>query len=485
MLVQNTQIIVFLVITAAIAFATYLKCRGKRSDDDSNQEYFLAGKTLSWVFIAGSITLTDIGAGNLVGFNGNQMLLMAWWDIAGMVGLLILAFGFLPVYYKYNCTTTTELLEKRYGAQNIRTVISSVFLIGNIFLNLPITIYGGSLFMQSLFPFDISILEYAIMFALVGAAYSIFGGLRAVAVSDTYSGVLVITIALAITFFALNAIDFDFSGIPADRLTLIGDSDSKLPWPTLLTGMVFIQMYYWSTNQVQTQRAMAAANIKEAQKGVLAAVGLRAIIIPAMVIPGIVAFKLYGDIGDLAYGRVAGDVLPTWLSGAFAAAIAAAVLTNFNSALNSAAALYVCDIHEKFIKPNVKVSRLSAIVSIIFVAIAILMVPLFNNPDKSLVDTIQSLFGLMSMPVLSTFIVGLLFRNVEAKAMISAMFFGIGLYAFFTFVQAPFELHYIHLMFITLISSIVVALGINRIVFGKKAIWDAHTVFGKAPLEEI
>lgn len=479
--IQNTQIIVFFLITAAIGLATYLQCRGKRSNEDSSKEYFLAGGGLSWVFIAGSITLTDIGAGNLVGNNGAQMLLVAWWELAAIVGLFILAFGFLPIYYKYNCTTTTELLEKRYGERSIRTVISSIFIFGGIFLNLPITLYGGALFLQSLFGADISVLSYAIMLAIVGAAYSIFGGLRAVAVSDTYSGVLLFAMAITVTYFSLNAVNFDFSGIPAERLTLVGANDSPIPWSTLLTGMIFIQMYYWSTNQVQTQRAMAAPNIKEAQKGVLAAGLIRfLIVVPIVVIPGIVAFKLYGDIGDRTYGRIVAELLPTWLSGAFAAAMTAAVLTSFNSVLNSTAALYVVDIHESYINKEVKIARLATIMSIVFVIIAIAMVPIYNNPENSLVETIQSLFGLMSMPILTAFIVGLLFKNVEAKAMIAAVIFGICLYGVFKFQWAPFGLHYIHLMFITLLSSITVALVINFIVFGKKAIWDANTVFSQA-----
>ena len=476
----NIQLIIFFAIAAIIGFATYLLCRGKRSEEDTNKEYFLAGGGLSWIFVAGSITLTDLSSGNLVGMNGGQMLLMAWWEFAAVVGLMILCFGFLPVYYKYNCTTTTELLEKRYGDRSIRTVISLVFIFGGVFINLPITLYGGSLFMQSLFGTDTSIMTIAISIAVVGAIYSIFGGLRAVAVSDTFNGVLLLTMALIVTFVSLQAINFDFSGIPAERLTLIGDSDSKVPWTTLLTGMMFIQMYYWSTNQSITQRAMASPTVKEAQKGILAAAGIRLIIIPTIVVlPGIAAFKLYGNIGDLAYGRLAGDLLPVWLSGAFAAAMAAAVLSTFNSVLNSTAALYVCDIHENYVNKDIKVSRLSTAVSILFVLIAIMMVPSYNNPDKSLVDTIQKLFGLMSMPILSTFIVGLLFKNVNAKAMITGLIFGVCLYGSFVFYHAPFDLHYIHLMFITLISSVVMALLVNLFIFKRRAIWDAKAVFGK------
>jgi len=110
--------------------------------------------------------------------------------------------------------------------------------------------------------------------AVAGSAYAIFGGLRAVAVSDTISGIGLLTLSLLIVYLALDAVSFDFSGIPGERLTMIGGNDSPIPWHTLLTGMICIQIYYWSTNQTITQRAMAAPNVSEARKGVFVAAGI-------------------------------------------------------------------------------------------------------------------------------------------------------------------------------------------------------------------
>ena len=188
--------------------------------------------------------------------------------------------------------------------------------------------------------------------------------------SDTYGGILVLSMSLLIVFLSLMAIDFDFSGIPPERLTLIGDSSSPVPWHTLLTGMLLIQVFYWSTNQTITQRAMAAPTVREAQKGVYAAAFIRVVLVPSMVvIPGIVAFKLYGDIGDRAYGRIVGDLLPSWLSGVFAAAIAAAVLSSFNSMVNSSAAMYVCDLHQRYIDETPNVRLLSGMATVVFLSL--------------------------------------------------------------------------------------------------------------------
>ena len=472
------QVAVFLGITALIAFATFVHCRGKRGTGTGDErDYFLANGGLAWYFVAGSITLTNLSTDQLVSMNGNQMLLIVWWELAAVVGLFILAFVFLPVYYKNNCTTTTELLQKKYGDKHIRALISLLFLAGNLFIFLPAILYGGSRFFLSLLGYDggiENIMLVSVLLAIVGAAYAVFGGLRAVAVSDTYSGVLILSLALVVVYLALQAINFDFSGIPADRLTLIGDGDSDIPWTTLLTGMIFIQTFYWSTNQTITQRAMASPTVKEAQKGVLAAAAIRLLIVPLIVVvPGIVAYKLFGDVpSDGAYGMIVAEVLPTWLSGAFAAALFAAALTTFNSILNASAALYVCDMHEAYIDKPRKVGRLGAIVSIIMSLLALTLVPFFAS-QESLINTVQQLYGLLSMPILSAFIVGLLFTNVQAAAAMIGVVSGVVFYGFWSMVWEP--AHYIHGMAVTLLLSVFVSLLVNRVLFGQSAqpVWSS------------
>ncbi len=467
------QFAVFLFVTLLIGVLTYLKCRAApdlvdHSTRAENREVFLAGGGLSWIFVAGSITLTNLSTDQLVGMNGGQMALLALWEFSAVVGLIILAKVFLPIYYRYQCTTTTELLERRYNNHHIRALIGALFLLGNVFIFLPAVLYTGSLFMQTMFDLDVSLLTLAIMFAIVGAGYAVLGGLRAVAVSDTYSGVLLLSLGLLVVYLAVDAINWDFSGIPRERLTLIGDSASDIPWHTLLTGMLFIQIFYWGTNQTITQRAMASPTVAEGQKGVYAAAVIRLLVVPPMIVlPGIVSYKLYGDIGDSAYGRIVGDVLPVWLSGAFAAALAAAVLTTFNSILNSSSALYVCDIHERyFVKPGraLSVPRLNLYVTVVFITIALIMVP-FYAQSESIINTLQTLYGLLSMPILACFMVALLFKNAHYVSALVAVVFGVFLYALLSMVIKPFGLHYIHLMFITLVSTVLFALLVNRVFF--------------------
>ena len=465
---NTTQWAVFLGLTALMALATWWQVArmGGRSTD-SNSEYFLAGRNLAWPFIAGSITLTNLSTDQLVGMNGNQMFLLAWWELAAVAGLVMLCFVFLPIYYRNNCTTTTELLERKYGSKGLRATVSILFLLGNVFIYLPIMTYTGALFLKTTFAQDVPLLVLAAGIALMGASYAILGGLRAVAVYDTISGVGVLGMAASVTILAMAAIGFDFSGIPMERLSMVGAADSPIPFATLFTGMIFIQMFYWSTNQTITQRAMAAPNLREGQKGVMAAVGIRILFVPAIVvIPGVCAYKLFGDIGDATYGRIVAEVMPAWMSGAFAAFMAAAVLTSYTSVLNSSVTLYVCDLHEPYIAPKPDVKRLNILISLVFMVLSIALVPVYSGA-ASIINLVQQLNGLLSMPILSAFILGLAFRNVDARAAMTAVVFGVGLYAVFTFAWTP--LHYIHLMLVTLIACVSVGLAVNRWLFGRRA----------------
>ncbi|MEP5938350.1 MAG: SLC5 family protein [Erythrobacter sp.] len=481
------QVVVFLALMLALTALTWRKVAAARaaSHASADREIFLAGGGLSWFFVAGAITLTNLSTDQLVGMNGNQMLLLAWWELAGFIGLLLLAFVFVPIYYKNNCTTITQLLEKRYDGASIRTVISVLFLFGNLFIYLPAVIYSGALFMQTLFGIEASVTAIAAVFAIAGAGFAILGGLRAVAVLDTYAGIGILALALVVVFLAMQAIGWDMTtGVPEERLTMIGSLDSPIPFHTLFTGMLFIQIFYWSTNQNITQKALAAPTVKEAQKGVVAAAFIRVLIVPPIVvIPGIVAFKLFGDVDDRAYAMVVGEVLPDWTSGMFAAMIAAAVLTTYSAVMNATITLWTVDFHRRFIKPDVDVRNLNRTVGIVAMIASIALVPVYAGAE-SIINLLQELNGLLSMPILSAFIAALLFRNMDARAAVAGLVWGFSVYAFHTFylyvpenfggvswyatIGLPW-VHYIDVMLFVLVSSVAVALLTNLIVFGNRA----------------
>jgi SSS family solute:Na+ symporter len=454
------QIAVFVALTTLVALATWWRCRREVRSGDASRDYFLAGGTLAWPYVAGSLLLTNISAEQIVGMNGAQAMLIAWWEFGAAAGLLVLAHVLVPMYFRHGCTTTTELLEKRLGDPGLRRLVSGLFLLGYMFILLPVVLYTGAVFMKSNFDLGAPIWVIGLAFAIGGLLYAAFGGLRAIAISDTYNGIGLLVMGLAVTLYAMVAIDWDLSGIPAERWTLIGDDDSDIPWHTLLTGMAFIHIFYWGTNMVIAQRAMAAKSVREAQKGIYAAIAMKIVMPLVVVFPGVIAYKLYGDVGDVAYGRLVGDVLPPWLSGAFAAMIVGAVLSSFNSCLNSAAALWACDFHVPKINPNADVKRVGQWVTVIFTVVAVAMVPLYQH-SASIIATLQQLNGLYSMPVLAAFLAAVFMRGIHAFAVRVGVAFGAALYAVFTFVWSP--LHYIHLMAITLASTLLVMLLVDRL----------------------
>ncbi|TBR14586.1 MAG: SLC5 family protein [Lysobacter sp.] len=461
---NGIQVAVFIAITLLVALATWWRCRREHHTVDRGRDFFLAGGSLSWPFIAGSLLLTNISAEQIVGMNGAQALLVAWWEFGAAAGLLVLAHVLVPMYYRYHCTTTTELLEKRLGDPALRRTVSVLFLLGYTFILLPMVLYTGAKFMKSMFEPDLSIMAISVLFALGGLAYAAIGGLRAIAISDTYMGVILLVMGVAVTLFALDAVHWDLSGVPIERLTLIGGPGSDIPWGTLLTGMLFIHLFYWGTNMVIAQRVLAAPTVREAQKGIYAAAFFKLLTPAIVVLPGVIAFKLFGDVDDDAYGRLVSHVLPVWMSGAFAAGITGAVLSSYSAALNSAAALYTCDVHLVKINPHADPKRLGRWATIAFTVVSLAIVPMYTQ-SKSIIATLQQLNGLYSMPVLAAFIVAIFFNNANATAVRWAMLFGSALYAVFTFVWTP--LHYIHLMFVTLVATVAFALIGSRVMGGR------------------
>ncbi|WP_158969941.1 solute:sodium symporter family transporter [Paraglaciecola sp. L3A3] len=454
------QLGVFVSLTLAVAFITYQKCKGFERGN-SSKEYFLANGGLSWVYIGGSIVLTNISAEQIVGMNGPQMLLVAWWELAAAFGLIILAHVFIPIYYKTDCLTTSELLEKKTNSKSVRAIVSVLFLLGYVFILLPTILYTGSLFMKTMFGLDLPIIVLSILFAMAGAAYAIFGGLRAIAISDTYNGIGLLIMGTLVTVLGLYAIDFDLTGLPAERMTMIGDQDSYIPFDTVFTGLPLICIFYFCTNMVITQRALAAKNIKEAQKGVYMAIVAKIFMPVIVVLPGLISYKLYGDIGDSAYGTLVGNILPSWLSGAFAAVMAGAVLSSFNSCINSAAALYVCDIHQNYINKGVNVQKIGMLTSLILAISGLIMVPIFQNAE-SVINMLQQFNGLYSMPVLGVFILAMTMKNINPTAIKFALLMGTVVYAVFTFVWSP--LHYIHLMAISFMTTVIIGIVLDKLL---------------------
>lgn len=473
----------FIFFTALVALLSWYKTRG---DDLSTQDgYFLAGRSLTGIFIGGSLMLTNLSTEQMVGLNGQgykyTMAVMAW-EVTSAFALVFMAQVFLPRYLKSGITTIPDFLEERYD-KSIRIIISILFLIAYVVGFLPTVLYSGALVLLNIFNipavFGISEMEALVIIVwaigIVGSLYAIFGGLKAVAVSDTYNGVGLLIGGFMIAGFALTKLGGGsfLEGIDTlvtvhpEKLNAIGGSNSPVPWVTLFTGMLFNNLFYWCTNQSIVQRTFGAKNLAEGQKGVLLA-GFFKLIGPIyLVLPGIIAFHLYGSSlsnPDMAYPMLVLDVLPRPLAGFFAAVLFGAILSSFNSALNSSVTLFTLDIYRPVFKTGATDEELVGVgkkFGAILAIISMIIAPLIMYAPSGLYNYMQEFNGFFNVPILAAILVGFFTKKVPAIAPKIALAFHIVLYSlsklFFK------QINFLHILGFLFPACVIIMLIVGKI----------------------
>ncbi|MGM0804389.1 MAG: solute:sodium symporter family transporter [Bacillota bacterium] len=420
-----------------VAWISYLKTKGETEDSTG---YFLAGRGLNGTFIAGSLLLTNLSAEHLIGLNGQgyrtNMSNMAWEVTAGFA-IVIMALYLLPKYLGGAFTTLPEFLSTRFD-EGVRRYTVLLFMLGYILVTIPSTLYSGALTILKLFDvpgllnisYTQSVWLLIWVIGIIGAVYAIFGGLKAVAVSDTINGIGLLIVGLlvpALGFFALGDGNM-FEGMKTiatnspEKLNAIGSSTDSVPFGTIFTGMIFANLFYWGTNQYVIQRTLGAQNLKEGQKGVLYS-GFYKLAIPIfMMIPGIIAFHLYGgglNPVDLAYPTLVADVLPKYLSGFFLAVLLGAVFSTFNSLLNSAATMFALDIYKPQFNPKAtdeQLIRMSKWFGTVIALVSFFISPLLMNAPDGLWDLIRRFTGFFNIPIITIVLVGIFSKRIPALA---------------------------------------------------------------------
>jgi len=492
---MNTiSIISFIVATGAVAFFTVRIVRGMKKSDNATEEYFTGGRALAWPVVAGSLLLTNLSTEQLVGLNGavfgDKALVGIAWEALAAFAMIATALIFLPKYLASGFTTTPAFLEKRFD-KTTRSMVSGLFLFGYVTVLLPVVLYTGSLAMIGMFDLNIPLWLVVATIGSLGSAYAIFGGLKSVAVSDTINGVGLLVGGLAIPALALVALgDGSFllglrtlfntnpEYLAVMTQTNVDGNVVSVPWPTLLTGMMFIQVFYWSTNQVIVQRAMAAKSLAEGQKGVLFASAMKLVGPLMLCLPGIIALHMTDltiDKQDQVYGAIVRHILPDWSLGLFAAVLMGSILSSFNSALNSASTLFSLQFYSGYINKNASGEQIVRIGKYfgIGLAVASIMIAPILDQMQSIFEYLQKVNGLYSVPIIGIFMLGIGTKHVPAIAAKIGMIVGMVFYAFFTFVNikdvpvffanGDGDLHWLHGYFISFISSVVVMLVIGYI----------------------
>jgi SSS family solute:Na+ symporter len=493
----------FLAFTSLVAFITYLITRkkaGKTADG-----YFLGGRSLTGIVIAGSLLLTNLSTEQIVGLNGaankEGILVMAWETLAA-IAMVVTAIVLLPKYLKGGITTVPQFLEERYD-KTTKTITSALFLSGYMIVLMPIVLYSGALAINTMFgvPELLNVSETAALWitvwgiGIIGAIYAIFGGLKAVAVSDTINAVGLLIGGMLIPVFGLMAIgagsviegmEVLFRDNP-EKFKILGDAHASVPFSTIFTGMMLVQLFYWGTNQAIIQRALGAKNLKEGQKGLLFAAFIKILGPLIVVLPGIIAFQLFGgtlDNPDQAYPMLVNKVLPASLLGFFAAVLFGAILSSFNSAFNSSVTLFSLDIYKTYINKNASETQTikagknyGYLLAIMSMGIA----PLIANAPQGLFGYLQEVNGCYSIPILTIILVGIFTKYVPALAAKVAILSGVILYSISQFILKPYVFgeenypHYLHVMAILFVLNVVIMLIIGKMHPRKEAYQQTFT----------
>ncbi|MCS2608156.1 solute:sodium symporter family transporter [Halomonas dongshanensis] len=472
----------FLFFTALVAVVTWWITRG--DDLKSTTGMFLAGRSLTFPLIAGSLLMTNLSTEQMVGLNGSAFTdgfsVMAW-EVVAVIALVLMALFFLPRFLKSGIATIPQMLALRFDS-GTQKICNLIFLIAYAVLLLPIILYSGAMGLQGMLDLPAltgiqspTLLLWLTVWGvgLIGAVYALFGGLRTVAVSDTLNGIGLLAGGFIIVYCGLQAVS-DGQGVVAGWQTLVqsdperfdsmGRADQQVPFATLFTGVFLLNVFYWTTNQQIIQRTLAARTLAEGQKGILLT-GFIKILGPLyLVLPGMIAYYLYADEGvgaDQAYGHLVFNVLPPWLSGFFAAVMVGAILSSFNSALNSTTTLFSLGLYRDGWKrdaDDAQVVRASKRFGWIMALIAMTIAPLLAGQD-SLYDYLQKMNAIYFIPIFAVVVVGLLTRRVPPIAAKSALVGGC-LLIFAGYFIAPFnrlptlmhEYHFVGAVFVLLVA---------------------------------
>ncbi|MFT3845856.1 MAG: solute:sodium symporter family transporter [Lacibacter sp.] len=494
---MSITLLSFIAFTLSVGIYTWYRLR--KSHFESASSYFLGGRSLNAPLIAISMLLTNISTEQLVGMNGssykNGFVVMAW-EVTSAIALVIGALYFIPRYLKMGLTTIPQYLELRYD-KSTHTIVNLLLLVSFLITLLPVVLYTGALNMETLFDvsekFQISKQESLVILIIaigvLGSVYAIFGGLKAIAYSDSIYGVGLFVGGLLIPLIALYNIGDGhvMSGLSKvyhfapEKFNAIGKPDSVLPFSTLFTGLVVNQIYFWCMNQVIVQRALGAANLKEAQKGFLI-MGVFKILMPIIIVlPGVIGFYYFKDslygAQDTIYPVLVKKVLPVSLVGLFAAVVMGTVLSVLNAVLNSAATLFSLGVYKRQINPNAsekQIVRVGKITTVVMAIFAIAVAPLVAKAPEGMYQLLQQLNGIFFIPIASVLIGGFFIKSISATGAKVAIFTGLIFYVLTSFVLKV-NIHFVHIWGIEFVMNILIMIGVSYFFKNKNNYVMTHT----------
>ena len=517
--ISTTDIIVFSAYCLLILCIGLYVSREKKGKVKSAEDYFLAGKSLPWWAIGASLIAANISAEQFIGMSGSGFALglaIASYEWMAAITLLIVGKYFLPIFIEKGLYTIPEFIEKRFSTE-LKTILAIFWIALFVFVNLTTVLYLGGLALDTVMGTgDGSILINSIIgLALFAAAYSLWGGLAAVAWTDVVQVIVLIFGGLMMTYFALvnladggSAIDglkYVYETVP-ERFSMIlskgeiitpngNDAWFDLPGLAVLIGGMWVaNLYYWGFNQYIIQRTLAAKSLEEGQKGIAFAAFLKLLIPIFVVLPGIIVYVMNLDAsGSLAVesldqgfiganGSIVNDnaapwlikeVIPVGLKGLILAALAAAIVSSLASMVNSTSTIFTMDIYKSIINKNaddkslVTVGRVAGLVALI---IAILIAPQLKSLGQ-VFQYIQEYTGVVSPGILAVFLMGLFYKKASNNGAIwgvissipIAMYFKVGPNGWSDLSVFTHDIPFMNQMLITCLATMFIIFIVSKI----------------------
>lgn len=492
--------LIFIIYAVSLIALGLWVSRDKKGTGRNAEDYFLASKSLPWWAIGASLIAANISAEQMIGMAGSGFaigLAIATYEWMAAATLLIVGKYFLPVFIEKGIYTIPEFVEKRFN-KSLKTILAVFWIALFIFVNLTSVLFLGAKAMDTIIGNgDGSIMIHAIIgLAFVAAAYSLYGGLSAVAWTDIIQVALLVLGGVITTVIALNNVTPDGglgNGIShiyntaGDKFHMILSRDDpeffNLPGiGVLIGGMWVANLYYWGFNQYIIQRTLAAKSLREAQRGITFAAFLKLLIPLFIVIPGIIVWVFFtqpegttiipgiaeaftkadGTTNyDKAFPWLIGTFIPSGLKGLVVAALAAAIVSSLASMLNSTSTIFTMDIYKSYFnktasdRVTVRVGRISAFSALI---IAILIAPQLRNIEQAF-QYIQEYTGMVSPGILAVFLTGLFWKKATARGAITGAIASIPIALILKL--NIMDLPWMDQMFYNCIMTVVVIMGVS------------------------
>ncbi len=440
--------------------------------EETSEDYFLAGRGLTWWMIGLSLIASNISTEHFVGMAGQGYMAeigmaIASYEWIAALSLIIVALFLLPRFLRSGIYTIPEYLEYRYNKWP-RMLMGFGLLFMYAGVTMATVLYAGAIAMHTIFNIDMTLGVWVI--GGIAGIYTIYGGLKAVVWSDVIQGTALLVGGVIVTFLAMDAVGGwdSFVELSAGRLhTVLPANHPELPWTAVFIGGMWLpNIFYWGLNQFITQRTLAAKSLSEGQKGVLFGASLKLIMPMIVVFPGIIAFELYADQipnADLAYPTLLKNLLPVGMVGIMFAALFGATMSTLDSLLNSAATIFTIDFYkawkpEESSKHYIGVGRIATLV---FVVIACLSTRFVADFGEGLYKFIQVWWGCIQPGIVAAFFLGFFYKKASWQAAVAGMLINVPVYLFLLY-QFP-HIAFLHHMAISFIVCVVVMLVVSAI----------------------